>query len=157
MCRFLLVANICLFLGFSFYSALAQVPPSQTIGAIEQQQKELEEKKKVEEKIKEEKKEAPIEEVPKEEPTKQPITQKVLIKKIVVEGITLVSKKEIEKITSQFENKELTLEEMQKIADLITDLYRKKGYATSRAYLPPQTIKDGILNIKVVEGKVGKI
>jgi hemolysin activation/secretion protein len=46
---------------------------------------------------------------------------------------------------------------MQKIADEITDLYRKYGRSTSRAYLPPQTIKDGVLIIKVIEGKVGKI
>ncbi|MDD5595645.1 MAG: POTRA domain-containing protein, partial [Candidatus Omnitrophica bacterium] len=44
-----------------------------------------------------------------------------------------------------------------KIADKITEIYRKKGRTTSRAYLPPQTIKDGILTIKVIEGKVGKI
>ncbi|MFA5196317.1 MAG: ShlB/FhaC/HecB family hemolysin secretion/activation protein, partial [Bacteroidales bacterium] len=35
--------------------------------------------------------------------------------------------------------------------------YREKGYSTSRAFLPPQTIKDGILTIKIIEGKVGKI
>jgi len=46
---------------------------------------------------------------------------------------------------------------MQKIADLITDEYRAKGYATSRAYIPPQTVKDGLLIVRVVEGKLGNI
>ncbi len=47
---------------------------------------------------------------------------------------------------------------MQKVADLITDAYRVKGYPTSRAYIPPQTIgKDGVLLIRIVEGRVGEI
>ncbi len=46
---------------------------------------------------------------------------------------------------------------MQKVADLITDQYRKKGYVTSRAYIPPQNIKKGILIIRVVEGSLGNL
>ena len=46
---------------------------------------------------------------------------------------------------------------MQSIADLITDAYRQKGFVTSRAYLPPQKIDQGVLLIKVIEGLTGKI
>ena len=46
---------------------------------------------------------------------------------------------------------------MQKVADLITDIYRRKGYVTSRAYLPPQRVEQGILEIRIVEGITGDI
>lgn len=46
---------------------------------------------------------------------------------------------------------------MQKVVDLITDAYRSKGYVTSRAYLPPQKISEGVLEIMAVEGVTGDI
>ena len=71
--------------------------------------------------------------------------------------VTLVPETVILGITSQYEGKESSLRGMQKIADLITDEYRAKGYATSRAYIPPQTMKDGVLVIRVVEGRLGSL
>ncbi len=83
--------------------------------------------------------------------------EKAFIKKINVTRATLISSREISEIISPFENKELSLAEMQKVVDLITDAYRKKGYVTSRAYLPPQKITDGVLEIMVIEGTTGDI
>jgi len=146
----------------SFLLVYSEIPAqtvseSETAGGIQKQEENLEKMQRLEQKITEKKKKPEIEE--KEEgPAPLPEGEKVFIKKITVEGTTLLSEAEITKIISQFQGKELTLADMQKVADLITDALRKKGYATSRAYLPPQTIaKDGILKIKVVEGKVGEI
>jgi len=86
-----------------------------------------------------------------------PNATKILVKEINVVGVTLFSAVQIKAITDKFENKELSLKEIQKVADLITDLYRKKGYITSRAFVPPQKIANGILEIKVIEAKVGNI
>ena len=72
-------------------------------------------------------------------------------------GSTLLSAKEIKDIISGYENKELALDEMQKVADAITDAYRQKGYVTSRAYLAPQKIVGGNLEIRVIEGFTGDI
>ncbi|MCK9613900.1 MAG: BamA/TamA family outer membrane protein [Candidatus Omnitrophica bacterium] len=140
------------------FGAFAQtVPPSQTIGATEQRDRALEEQKAIEQQIQTKKKKPEIKEEPVKEAPLPADTKKVQIKKIVVEGATLLSEKELKGIVSGYEGKDLALSEMQKIADKITESYRKKGYTTSRAYLPPQTIKDGILTIKIIEGKVGKI
>jgi len=86
-----------------------------------------------------------------------PNAPKMLVKTINVTGVTLFSAAQIKAITGKFENKELTLKGMQKVADLITDLYRNKGYITSRAFIPPQKIANGVLEIKVIEAKVGTI
>jgi hemolysin activation/secretion protein len=83
--------------------------------------------------------------------------EKAFIKKISITRATLVNSQEINEIISPFENRELSLAEMQKVVDLITDAYRKKGYVTSRAYLPPQKIADGVLEIMAVEGTTGEV
>jgi hemolysin activation/secretion protein len=148
---------ICLAFLLSAVCVYAQVPATETAGAIEEQRRQAEKMKTMEQKIKTQK-EAPVTQEKAEEKKALPPGEKVLINKIVVEGVTLISEADVKKVTSKYEGKELTLLEMQKVADEITALYRNQGYATSRAYLPPQTIaKEGILTIRVVEGKVGEV
>ena len=43
------------------------------------------------------------------------------------------------------------------IAESITDRYHAAGYFLSRAYVPPQSIKDGKITVKVIEGYVGNV
>ena len=86
-----------------------------------------------------------------------PSEHRVLINSIHVTGVTIFSKDKIQAITGKYENKRLSLKEIQKIADLITDLYRKKGYVISRAYIPAQRMEHGDLKIMVIESKIGDI
>jgi hemolysin activation/secretion protein len=51
--------------------------------------------------------------------------------------------------------KRVGFNELQAIADTVSNYYRGKGYFVARAYLPQQEIKDGIVEIAVLEGKVG--
>ena len=120
--------------------------------------KELQDKEGVLRKKIEEKKPAP--QIEKEVPA--PIvepgpSEKALVNTIQVIGVTLIPEKEIRAITRPFENKELDIKEMYQIADRITDLYRRKSYITSRAYLPPQKIDRGVLEIRVLEGATGTL
>jgi len=82
---------------------------------------------------------------------------KVLIQKINVEGITILSNDEVRRIVAPFEGRELSLKEAQKIANMLSEEYRKKGYLTSRAYIPSQKIEGGVLLIRAIEGKVGSV
>ncbi|MFN7170724.1 MAG: ShlB/FhaC/HecB family hemolysin secretion/activation protein, partial [Candidatus Omnitrophota bacterium] len=94
-------------------------------------------------------------EVPPEAP--QVKEEKVFIKKIAVSGVTYFKEEEIRKIVEPYENKELSFRQMQKIAELITELYRNNGYITSRAYIPPQNLTEGTLEIRVLEGRMGDL
>lgn len=128
---------------------------AQAVEQVQKTEQEIEKEKALREKIEKKKGEAPAEK--EAAPVEAPLAgeEKVLLKKITVTGVTLLSEKDINEVISQFENKEAAVKQMQKAADLITDAYRKKGYVTSRAYLPPQKIKDGLLEIRVVEGAAG--
>ena len=81
----------------------------------------------------------------------------VFIKDVVIEGNTVIATETLEKLTKQYKDRELTLEEMSELTDLITMTYQEKGYILARAYLPEQEITDGILKISIAEGKIGKI
>jgi len=155
--------KLILVLGVSFclfnLSSLAyseEPPAAQTAGGVSLREKEIEKQKELEKRV--EKKEGfSTEQSTSGElitPDKAP---KTLINKIQVEGAALLSGQEIQDIVSPFQGKELSMNQMQRIADLLTDAYRKKGYVTSRAYLPPQTIRNSILIIRVVEGKLGTL
>jgi hemolysin activation/secretion protein len=135
----------------------AEPPPSQQMGGVTRN-RELEAKaKKLTAEIQQKKKKPEIqEELPTQAPPVLP-GEKVLIKHINVTGATVLKEKEIRDIVAPFENKELPLSEMQKAADLISEAYRTRGYITSRAYLAPQKIEHEMLEIKVVEGKMGDL
>ncbi len=132
----------------------AQPAASQTVGGLVQQEAFPQKAMTLSERLKEKKEQ---EQTVSTDIGLEDQGQKALISTINVEGVTLLSQEEIIKITSSHEGKSLSLKGMQKVADLITDQYRAKGYATSRAYIPPQTIKDGVLLIKVVEGRLGNL
>ncbi len=99
--------------------------------------------------------------VDKEAPTThEPVstsTEKTLIKNITVIGVTLLPDKEISKIITPYNNKELTMGDMETVVNLITDAYRQKGFITSRAYLPPQKIENASFEIRVLEGTMGSV
>ena len=116
-----------------------------------------EQQKKLRETIERETVPPKIEEEKPAEPTAPAGGEKVLLKNINVTGITLLSRQEIENVTAPFKEKESTLREMQKITQAVTDAYRKKGYITSRAVLPPQRVENNTLEIHVIEGKTGEI
>ncbi len=83
--------------------------------------------------------------------------KKIPVKKFRIEGVTIFSEKELMAILAQGEGKELTLEEIKSLADLITAKYRDAGYLTVNAMVPAQKIVDGLVLIKIVIGRVGNI
>lgn len=129
----------------------------QDVGKQQQTERQIEEEKLLREKIEAPVPEAPIEEQPAAEQAPLAGDQKAFIKKIRVTGVTLLASREVARIVAPFEDKELTLSDMQKVVDLITDAYRSKGYVTSRAHLPPQKIQGNVLEIMAVEGTTGDI
>jgi hemolysin activation/secretion protein len=51
----------------------------------------------------------------------------------------------------------MRLSEVQALADRITELYRQHGYIVARALLPAQDVRDGIVEVRVVEGRYERI
>ena len=75
------------------------------------------------------------------------------VNNIVVRGNTLITDTEIEPIIAPYEGRQLTLDQLSGVVDIITQMYRQRGYLTSQAYIPPQDIEDGVIEIDVMEGR----
>lgn len=92
-------------------------------------------------------------------PEKQPSQPNVRISitKVKVVGSTIFGAKEIEPIVKSLEGRSVTLDELRQAADAITQLYVRRGYITSKAVVPNQVITDGVVQIRVVEGRLEKI
>lgn len=81
----------------------------------------------------------------------------IAVKKIEVTGSTVFSDAEISVITAPIAGKTLSLEELRGVADSITQLYLNRSYLTSRAILVNQTIENGIVKIRIIEGSLATI
>ena len=101
--------------------------------------------------------------LPQEKPTiiPEPDTEgediKILIKKIEVRGSTVLPKEDLDAITKPLEGNEVKLSDLRKAAKAITKKYLDLGYITSRAIVPQQEIKQGVVKIKVIEGSISEI
>ena len=126
---------------------LAAAPKS---GDILQQQESLNQKSKLPQKIPEsllEKKEL--------EKPKSSSDLKIFINKFIFEGdFKLVTKEELLTLTKEYTNKELSFDDIQFVVNIINNFFYKKGLLISRAILPKQEVKDGIILIIINEGKL---
>lgn len=77
--------------------------------------------------------------------------------KITLKGNHVYSEKQLSALYKDKIGKEITVLELQNIVQDITNYYRNNGYILSRAILPPQNIKGGIVNIKIIEGYIDKV
>ncbi|MBD3561617.1 ShlB/FhaC/HecB family hemolysin secretion/activation protein, partial [Planktothrix sp. FACHB-1355] len=82
---------------------------------------------------------------------------RIALQKIEVVGNTVLSTEEINAITKPFEGREVSLDELRAVADAITKLYIDRGYITSRAVLPDQTVNNGVVLIRIIEGSLERI
>lgn len=79
------------------------------------------------------------------------------VKMIVIKGNMAFSEEMLTLFASNYEGRKITFKELQNFTDEVTEFYRLHGYTTSWAYIPPQTIRDGVVVINVVEGRIGSI
>lgn len=78
-----------------------------------------------------------------------------LIKDFKFSGNTVFSNEQLNKLIEPYKNQQLGMNKLKEITSVITKYYRDNGYFVARAYLPQQTVKDGIIEIAVIEGTYG--
>jgi hemolysin activation/secretion protein len=79
------------------------------------------------------------------------------VRKILIHGNTLIDDEDLASLVELNGGTEMTLGILGLYANEITGFYSSKGYILTRAYVPAQEIKDGVVIIKVAEGRIGKI
>ncbi len=94
---------------------------------------------------------------PAETPSVTP--ERIYVRKIRVIDSTVFKEQQLNQVVQPFEGRELTLEEIRKAADAITQLYLNNNYINSRAIPVTQQpgSTDGVVVIRVIEGRVAEI
>jgi len=81
----------------------------------------------------------------------------VFVKEIRIQNNQAISTKELCKVIASYQDTNLTMKQIQEVCLKLQDKYLKEGYFLARVYPPPQEIREGILTLEVVEGKLGNI
>lgn len=95
---------------------------------------------------------------PPEDGAQQQLGQiQVFVKSIVVTGHTVFSNEEIAAVAKPYENRTLTTEDLERLRLALTLLYVNNGYITSGAVIPDQDVKDGVIQLQIIEGALATI
>ena len=85
-------------------------------------------------------------------------TEQITVKEVIVVGNTVFSQENLDQITQTLEGRNVTISEIESIAQKITELYLNEGYILSRGFvIPDQDFANGIVQIGVVEGSLEDI
>ena len=88
---------------------------------------------------------------------KAPISsQTFFVRQIELTGNTIFPAVKLQALVMGSEGQSLTLSQLGALAKKITDYYHQHGYFLSYAYIPPQTLQNGIVHIAILEAKYGK-
>ena len=139
-------------LGVPTVQAQTQITPGDL---IEQQLKQQQQQKKLEQET--QPKESPqIDKPTRARPPKGGEAQ-VKVTQFKFSGNTVIKTKDLEKVVAPSIGKTVTLRDLADVAGQVSEYYAAQGFILAQAYLPPQEIRGGVVEIAVLEGKVGKI
>ena len=72
-------------------------------------------------------------------------------------GNTVFSDKELSRLVAPFTGREITSEELQEARRAVTLYYVNRGYINSGALIPDQEVCDGVVTIRIIEGRLTEI
>ena len=81
----------------------------------------------------------------------------IVVSKFEVVGSTVFSQSRLTELLESYTNRSISFAELIQAQEAVTQLYIDQGYITTGTVIPPQTLKDGIVTIEVVEGSIEKI
>jgi hemolysin activation/secretion protein len=82
---------------------------------------------------------------------------RVVIRHFTFTGNTLFSDLQLRAATNPFLGKELDFEGLNEVATTVRAYYRSRGYFLAQAYLPEQSIRQGVAQIGIIEGRIGQL
>lgn len=100
-----------------------------------------------------------VEETKTETPPLSPEVQKLKFKlvQIKLQGNKIFSDKQLDELIKPSIGKSISVADLFVIVQNITNYYRNNGYIISRAILPPQHVKNGVVVVQVIEGYLDQV
>jgi len=81
----------------------------------------------------------------------------VVVREFRVEGSSVFPPEELAALAQPWTGRPITSEELLRVRDAITQRYVERGYLTSGAVIPDQSIEAGIVRVQIVEGSLASI
>jgi hemolysin activation/secretion protein len=139
--------------------AVAQVPvipPSADPGAIQRRQMEEEQRRRQEEQERQQPT-APIDKGALARPAEKPLdnTTRFLVREITFSPSKILTRAQLDKAAAAYLGKEVTLADLQELTAAINAVYQARHIVTAEAIIPPQDVTQGVVHIRLIEGKVG--
>lgn len=72
-------------------------------------------------------------------------------------GNTRLGEAALSPLAQRYIGKRVSLADLEQLAADVTQLYRERGYFLAQAIVPQQAVKDGVAEISVLEGKLGRL
>ncbi|RAR53843.1 hemolysin activation/secretion protein [Paraburkholderia unamae] len=79
------------------------------------------------------------------------------VRTIEITGNTQLPTSLLHAVVAPSEGKDLTLSDLNALADRISDVYHEHGFPLATAYVPAQTIENGVVRIDVAEARYGAV
>ena len=79
------------------------------------------------------------------------------LKAVVLEGATVVDRSALDACASGLTGQRVGAASLVGLTSCMTQLYRDRGYFLSRAIIPPQEVRDGVLTVRVIEGYIATV
>jgi hemolysin activation/secretion protein len=140
-------------------AAQVVVPPAADPGAIQQRQIEEERRRRLEEESRRKPPEKPVAtdalEAP---PAPAPAPElRFRVREIEFSKSEILTREELDALAAPYRGRTVALADIQQLVARVNELYRSKGVVTARAILPPQDLTEGVVRIRLIEGRIGEI
>lgn len=76
---------------------------------------------------------------------------------VAIEGMTVIDRKDADVCTRDLTGKQVGAASLVGLTSCLTKLYRDRDYFLSRAVIPAQEVRDGVLTVRVFEGYIAAI
>ncbi|MBV5349095.1 ShlB/FhaC/HecB family hemolysin secretion/activation protein, partial [bacterium] len=80
---------------------------------------------------------------------------KTFVKSFKFSGNSAFTSEALSELVKPYEGKDLGINALKEVASIITKYYRDNGYFVARAYIPAQSMENGIVEITIIEGTYG--
>ena len=84
-------------------------------------------------------------------------TQSVFVNSVEVSPSQILTKDEVDQIVRPLIGRSVGIAEIKNVVENINRVYAERGFVTARAFLPEQTVQNGVIRIELVESKVGNV
>jgi hemolysin activation/secretion protein len=82
---------------------------------------------------------------------------KIEVKAFRFSGLTVVRESDLQAEVKSFIGPDKSFDDLQSAVDAVSEHLQRKGYVVGQAFLPEQKIENGIVEIAVLEGRLGRV